>query len=87
MAIADHVRTTAQAMEPRCDVLLTSHEWRLLEACVAWHARVHTDPAQRREFAALTERLRDLHRRTGQPSNCLHARAKPCYKPALAGCS
>ena len=40
-------------------VLLTPRQRWLLEACVAWHARVHEDAGQRAEFAQLTQVVRD----------------------------
>jgi len=43
-------------------VRLTARERRLLEACVAWHARVHSDAEQRREFATLVQVMREARR-------------------------
>ncbi len=63
MSIALH--TMATQAEPLCTLSLTAQQRRLLEVCVAWHARVHADPEQRQEFAALTEVLRD-ERRSGK---------------------
>jgi hypothetical protein len=40
-------------------VLLTPRQHRLLEACVAWHARVHHDLRQRAEFGELMHIVRD----------------------------
>jgi hypothetical protein len=40
-------------------VLLTLRQRRLLEACVAWHPRVHHDAGQRAEFDQLTRVVRD----------------------------
>jgi hypothetical protein len=40
-------------------VVLTPRQRWLLEACVAWHARVHEDDGQRAEFAELTQVVRD----------------------------
>ena len=40
-------------------VLLTTRQRWLLEACVAWHARVHHDAQQRAQFAELTRLMRD----------------------------
>jgi hypothetical protein len=40
-------------------VLLTTRQRWLLEACVAWHARVHHDVRQRAEFAELTQIVRN----------------------------
>jgi hypothetical protein len=40
-------------------VLLTERQRWLLEACVAWHARVHDDAGQRAEFAELSRVVRD----------------------------
>jgi hypothetical protein len=40
-------------------VLLTARQRWLLEACVAWHARVHDDAGQRAEFGELTRVVRD----------------------------
>jgi hypothetical protein len=40
-------------------VLLTPRQRWLLEACVAWHARVHADAQLRDQFAELTRLVRD----------------------------
>ena len=45
MTIADSHAPTET--EPLCAVLLTTQQRRLLKACVAWRARVHTDAEQR----------------------------------------
>ena len=37
---------------------LTRRQLLLLEACASWHARVHEDARQRREFAVVAEVLR-----------------------------
>jgi hypothetical protein len=50
---------TATDVAPLWVVLLTPRQRWLLEACVAWHARVHDDAQQRAEFAELTRRVRD----------------------------
>jgi hypothetical protein len=55
--------TTDEIMATRPErlwaVLLTSRQRRLLQACVAWHARVHHDAGQRTEFDELTRVVRD----------------------------
>jgi hypothetical protein len=56
VAIADHLQ--GDEAGPLWTVLLTRRQRRLLEVCVAWHARVHEDADQRQEFAALAEVLR-----------------------------
>ncbi len=44
---------------PSMAVILMPRELALLEACVAWHARVHADPDLARRFASLQQRLHD----------------------------
>jgi hypothetical protein len=55
--------TTHEITATRPDKLwavpLTLRQRRLLEACVAWHARVHDDAGHRAEFAELTRVVRD----------------------------
>jgi hypothetical protein len=50
---------TPTRLEKLWAVLLTLRQRRLLEACVAWHARVHDDPGQRAEFSRLLRVVRD----------------------------
>jgi hypothetical protein len=50
---------TATRPEKLWVVLLTLRQRRLLEVCVAWHARVHDDPGQRAEFTVLLRVVRD----------------------------
>ena len=55
MSGTEHCQPTDAA--PLWVALLTTRQRRLLEVCVVWHARVHADACQRREFAALAEVL------------------------------
>jgi hypothetical protein len=57
MTITDEI--TATRPEKLWAVLLTLRQRRLLEACVAWHARVHDDPGQRAEFTELLRVVRN----------------------------
>jgi hypothetical protein len=56
---AHNTTTTIDTAPPLWAVLLTPRQRWLLEACVAWHARVHEDDGQRAEFAELTQVVRD----------------------------
>jgi hypothetical protein len=56
MHIVDEAGATE--IEPLCSVVLTTRQRQLLEACAAWHSRVHTDPGQREEFVGLLHVLR-----------------------------
>jgi hypothetical protein len=51
--------TTIDTAPPLWAVLLTPRQRRLLEACVAWHARVHADAALSQEFTELARLVRD----------------------------
>jgi hypothetical protein len=57
MSISEEIPTTDAAS--LWAVLLTTRQRWLLEACVAWHARVHDDPELRQRFAELQQRLHD----------------------------
>jgi hypothetical protein len=57
MSISEEIPTTNAAS--LWAVLLTERQRWLLEACVAWHARVHDDAQQRAQFAELTRLVRD----------------------------
>jgi hypothetical protein len=58
MSISEEITTTTDPAR-RWAVLLTAPQRWLLEACVAWHARVHDDAQQRAQFAELTRLVRD----------------------------
>jgi hypothetical protein len=51
--------TTIDSARPQWAVVLTPRQRWLLEAYIAWHARVHDDAGQRAEFAKLTRVVRN----------------------------
>ncbi len=58
MSIPEEITSSNDAAQTWA-VLLTARQRWLLEACVAWHARVHDDPRQRAEFTELTQIVRN----------------------------